>query len=214
MPDRQYPPAQGDEYPDVSGSDLGAPDRIYPEPQGDEYPTSEGTDLGLPDRQYPPAQGDEYPDVSGSDLGAPDRIYPEPQGDEYPTSEGTDLGLPDRQYPPAQGDEYENVSGRDLGVPGRNYAEPVGKVYEDQQIGNDGIQGGPGVYDNPQSKESGEPLGDVYDNVPGSELGGKDRNYPSTTDKEYIETKENGSQVQLGRVYPKTDEFGNLISGN
>ena len=203
LPDRQYPPAQGNEYPNVPEGDLGVPDRIYPEPQGDEYPTSEGSDLGLPDRQYPPAQGDEYPDVPGSDLGAPGRVYSEPQGDEYPTSEGSDLGLPDRQYPPAQGDEYENVSGRDLGVPGRNYAEPVGKVYEDQQIGNDGIQGGPGVYDNPQSKESGEPLGDVYDNVPGSELGGKDRNYPSTTDKEYIETKENGSQVQLGRVYPK-----------
>jgi hypothetical protein len=207
LPDRQYPDSVGDEYDESKGKDLGVPDRIYKEPEGDTYPNSEGSDLGLPEREYPNITEDEYKEVPGKKLGTPDRVYDQPKDDVYPTSEGSDLGLPDRQYPNPVDDVYKNVPGRDLGKPGREYDSPIEKVYDDN-IPDYKEAGGINEYpDIPKSENP--PYNDVYPTTPGKDLGPPDRNYTSNNIDEYI-GKEEPVQKPLGRVYPKTDDFGNL----
>ena len=96
----QYPKPGGDEYKNVTGSDLGVPGRIYPKIKEDVYPSVPGT------IQYPSNNSDEYKDVPGKDLGVPDRLYPSVNDDVYKSVPGEDLGLPNRQYPKVTDDQY------------------------------------------------------------------------------------------------------------
>jgi len=240
LPNRAYPAAGGDEYSNVPGSDLGVPNRIYPQPILDEYPDTPGQDLGLPNRTYPPSGGDEYTNVPGTDLGAPNRIYPQPSLDEYSDVPGRDLGLPNRTYPPSGGDEYENNPGVNLGVPDRIYPEPNEDVYMDNSLPGsittrsrlprelnytqnsvpppDPLASKDPVYNNSvqsgtssiNASQNPSTLGDVYPKVPGESLGPPERNYMDSNGDEYIQEPQT-TQKQLGRVYPTTDQFGNLI---
>jgi hypothetical protein len=197
VPDRQYPSNNSDEYNNVPGSDSGVPDRVYPVPVGDVYPTVPGADLGVPDRQYSAPGGDEYNNVPGSDLGVIGRVYPEPVGDVYPGVPGSDLGAPDRQYPQAEGNEYPE---------GSIVTEPnFTKIYPDAnnkypQVNDKEYKDSPkGFIDN---------MGDVYKNVPGSDLGGIGRNYGSVRSDEY-QTIPAPAQINLGRTYPKSNNSEN-----
>jgi hypothetical protein len=197
VPDRQYPSNNSDEYNNVPGSDSGVPDRVYPVPGGDVYPTVPGADLGVPDRQYSAPGGDEYNNVPGSDLGVIGRVYPEPVGDVYPGVPGSDLGAPDRQYPQAEGNEYPE---------GSIVTEPnFTKIYPDAnnkypQVNDKEYKDSPkGFIDN---------MGDVYKNVPGSDLGGIGRNYGSVRSDEY-QTIPAPAQINLGRTYPKSNNSEN-----
>ena len=193
VPDRQYPSNNSDEYNNVPGPDSGVPDRVYPVPGGDVYPTVPGNDLGVPDRQYSAPGGDEYNNVPGSDLGVIGRVYDEPVGDVYPGVPGADLGAPDRQYPKADGNEYPE---------GAIVTDPAfTKIYPDvnnkyPQVNDKEYKDSPkGFVDN---------MGDVYKNVPGSDLGGIGRNYGSISSDEY-QTIPAPPQINLGRTYPKSE---------
>lgn len=193
VPDRQYPSNNSDEYNNVPGPDSGVPDRVYPVPGGDVYPTVPGNDLGVPDRQYSAPGGDEYNNVPGSDLGVIGRVYDEPVGDVYPGVPGADLGAPDRQYPKADGNEYPE---------GAIVTDPAfTKIYPDvnnkyPQVNDKEYKDSPkGFIDN---------MGDVYKNVPGSDLGGIGRNYGSISSDEY-QTIPTPPQINLGRTYPKSE---------
>ena len=193
VPDRQYPSNNSDEYNNVPGPDSGVPDMVYPVPGGDVYPTVPGNDLGVPDRQYSAPGGDEYNNVPGSDLGVIGRVYDEPVGDVYPGVPGADLGEPDRQYPKADGNEYPE---------GAIVTDPTfTKIYPDAdnkypQVNDKEYKDSPkGFIDN---------MGDVYKNVPGSDLGGIGRNYGSISSDEY-QTIPAPPQINLGRTYPKSE---------
>ena len=197
VPDRQYPSNNTDEYNNVPGSDSGVPGRVYPVPGGDVYPTVPGADLGVPDRQYSTPGGDEYNNVPGSDLGVIGRVYDEPVGDVYPSVPGSDLGAPDRQYPKADGNEYPDA---EIG------AQPnFTKIYPD--VNNKYPQVKESEYKE-SPKGFTENMGDVYPNVPGSDLGGKGRNYGSVKGDEY-QTVPAPPQINLGRTYPKSNNSEN-----
>jgi len=220
VPQRQYPSvSNNDEYSDVPGADLGVPERVYSKPSGDVYPDVPGSDLGLPLRQYSaPPSGDEYKDVPGKDLGVIDRVYSEPKGDVYPDVPGSDLGGQDREYKtPPPGDEYPEVPGKDSGPLGRIYDEPKGDVYP--SVPGPDLGGSERMYSTPPPKDEylgvpGEDLGallrvyktpdgdiDLYDDVPGKDLGPRGREYPRIVAKEYefpiIKEQD------LGKVYEK-----------
>ena len=197
VPDRQYPVNNSDEYNNVPGADSGVPGRIYPIPSGDTYPTVPGADLGVPDRQYTQAGGDEYSNVPGSDLGVIGRVYDEPVGDVYSNVPGSDLGAPDRQYPQAEGNEYPDAE--------IEAAPNFTKVYPDSDNKY------PKVNDREYKdsiKEFNDSMGDVYKNVPGSDLGGKGRNYESIRTDEYKDIPTQ-PQINLGRTYTKSNNSEN-----
>ena len=197
VPDRQYPVNNSDEYNNVPGADSGVPGRIYPIPSGDTYPTVPGADLGVPDRQYTQAGGDEYSNVPGSDLGVIGRVYDEPVGDVYSNVPGSDLGAPDRQYPQAEGNEYPDAE--------IEAAPNFTKVYPDSDNKY------PKVNDREYKdsiKEFNDSMGDVYKNVPGSDLGGKGRNYESIRTDEYKDIPPQ-PQINLGRTYTKSNNSEN-----
>ena len=198
LPDRQYPKLKIDEYSNVPGTDLGVPGRIYQPVNGDVYPTNPGVDLGLPTRIYGPASGDEYNNVPGKDLGIPERIYDQPSGDQYLNTPGKDLGGSAREYPPADGNEYPPAP--DKGLPpnlARIYPEPENKY--------------PQVRDT-EYKESPkwihENQDDVYKTVPGPDLGGRERKYPSINYDEYPPLTPR-MQTNLGRTYPSSGNSEN-----
>jgi len=197
VPDREYPSNNSDQYGNVPGSDLGVPDRVYPPPGGDVYSDVPGSDLGVPDREYPSNNSDEYDNVPGSDLGVIGRVYEEPVGDVYPGVPGADLGVPDREYTQAGGNEYPEAS---------IISNPsFTKIYPD--INNKYPQVNEKEYKD-SIKESTDNIGDVYENVPGSDLGGIGRKYESIKEDLYppISTP---PQINLGRTYPKSNNSEN-----
>jgi hypothetical protein len=197
VPDRQYPVNNSDEYNNVPGPDSGVPDRVYPVPGGDVYPNVPGGDLGVPDRQYSTPGGDEYNNVPGSDLGVIGRVYDEPVGDVYPGVPGADLGAPDRQYPQAGGNEYPD--------PEIITSTSFSKIYPD--VNNQYPQVRDIEYkDSPKGAQ--ENMGDVYKNVPGSDLGGSGRKYESIRSDEY-QTIAPPPKINLGRTYPKSNNSEN-----
>lgn len=197
VPDRQYPANNSDEYDNVPGSDLGVPDRVYPAPGGDVYTGVPGADLGVPDRQYPTPGGDEYNNVPGSDLGVIGRVYYGPVGDVYPNVPGNDLGAPDRQYTQAGGNEYPE----DPIISNPSFT----KIYPD--VNNKYPQVNEKEY-NESPKEFTDNIGDVYKNVPGSDLGGIGRKYESVRSDEYPPILQ-PPQINLGRTYPKSNNTEN-----
>lgn len=197
VPDRQYPTNNSDEYANVPGSDLGVPDRVYPAPGDDVYSTVPGADLGVPDRQYPANNSDEYANIPGSDLGVIGRVYDEPVGDVYPGVPGADLGAPDRQYPQAGGNEYPE----DPTITNPSFT----KIYPD--VNNKYPQVNEKEYKQ-LPKEFTDNIGDVYKNVPGSDLGGIGRKYQSVRSDEYPPISQ-PPQINLGRTYPKSNNSEN-----
>jgi hypothetical protein len=220
VPGRVYPIPTGDVYPGVPGSDLGVPGREYPSNNSDEYGNVPGSNLGVPDRVYPPPGGDVYSDVPGSDLGVPDREYPSNNSDEYDNVPGSDLGVIGRVYEEPVGDVYPGVPGADLGVPDREYTQAGGNEYPEASIisnpsftkiypdiNNKYPQVNEKEYKD-SIKESTDNIGDVYENVPGSDLGGIGRKYESIKEDLYppISTP---PQINLGRTYPKSNNSEN-----
>jgi hypothetical protein len=220
VPGRVYPVPEGDAYPGVPGADLGVPDRQYPVNNSDEYNNVPGTDSGVPDRVYPVPGGDAYPNVPGSDLGVPDRQYSVNNSDEYNGVPGSDSGVPDRVYPDPGGDVYSNVPGSDLGAPDRQYAQAGDNEYPEPEIKSDPSfskiypdvnnqypQVRDSEYKDP-TKQAPENMGDVYKNVPGSDLGGSGRKYESIRSDEY-QTIAAPPQINLGRTYPRSTNSEN-----
>ena len=221
LPDRQYnPPPPKDEYPNVPGSDLGVLGRVYNEPSEDQYKNVPGVDLGLPSREYKtPPPKDEYSDVPGKDLGVVGRVYPVPDEDVYNKTPGTDLGLPGRTYPGVFGREYENplVKEENLGKVYPESKDPNGKpLDENKMIGGDfnynnvaGANSDPIISYNYSENNSGTSsdnpsIGDIYNNVPGSELGLPGRIYPTIIGRVYSKPTQIDSD-NLGKIYPKTE---------
>jgi len=198
LPDRQYPNIKNDQYTNVPGTDLGLPGRIYGEPNGDVYPTNPGVDLGLPSRIYDQASGDEYNNVPGTDLGVIGRIYDQPSGDQYLNVPGKDLGGPSRQYPAAGGNEYPPP-------PDNGLAPNLPKIYPDSENKYPQVRD---VEYKEEIKWVNENLDDVYKNVPGPDLGGKARKYPSVNYDEYPPLTPS-RQVNLGRSYPSSGNSEN-----
>lgn len=218
LPDRQYDaPPPKDEYPGVPGPNLGIIGRVYSEPDGDVYPNNPGADLGLPDRQYDaPPPKDEYQGVPGSDLGAPSRVYKVPDGDtdSYDDVPGKDLGLKEREYPGVVGKEYELPFTKDQNL-GRVYPEPrevAGNPVNDNNLSSgdfnyNNIAGA--SYDpivtsksleNGNSVSANSSIGDIYNGVPGSDLGLPVRKYPTTIGRVYNKTEQVDIE-NLGRIY-------------
>ena len=227
-PERQYKtPPPKDEYAGVPGKDLGPLGRIYDEAKGDVYSGVPGPDLGAPERQYKtPPPKDEYTGVPGGDLGPSLRVYKNPEGDTdlYNNVPGQDLGLREREYPGITAKEYEFplIKEQNLGD-----VYPEDKTPNSKPINENNVSGGSFNYtniagansdaipfkntsDSSGSSNSQQPLiGDVYPDVPGYNLGGSDRIYPRPFGGAgYTDTQTN--PIQLGRVYPKTNNSENL----
>jgi hypothetical protein len=219
LPDRQYSaPEPKDEYPGVPGTDLGGIGRVYEEPKGDAYKEVPGTDLGLPSREYKtPPPKDEYPSVPGTDLGAPSRVYKVPDGDtdSYDSVPGRDLGLKEREYPGVVAKEYEFSLAKDLNL-GRVYPESndlVGNPLNENSLpsGDFNYNNIAGAnYDPVVTSKSSENvnlvsensfIGDIYNSVPGSDLGLPGRKYPTTIGRVYSKSEQIDTE-NLGRIYP------------
>ena len=166
------------------------------------YKSVPGSDLSLPSREYKtPPPKDEYPEVPGVDLGVPSRVYKVPDGDVD-------------SYDNVQG-EYENTIPKEENL-GRVYPEPNdpnGKTLDQNNlIGGDfnynnvaGANSDPVVTynyseDNGKSSSDNPSIGDIYNSVPGSELGLPGRIYPTTIGRVYSKS----TQIEtdnLGKIY-------------
>jgi hypothetical protein len=220
LPSRQYDaPPPKDEYPGVPGTDLGVSSRVYKVPDGDtdSYNDVPGKDLGLPDRQYDaPPPKDEYPGVPGAELGVIGRVYKVPDGDtdSYNDVPGKDLGLREREYPGVIAKEYEFTSVKDENL-GRVY--PKSDSTDVNRINENNLSSGDFNYNNiatasydpvvtskSSENENSAPINtfisDVYNSVPGSDLGLPARKYPTTAGKVYNKTEQVDIK-NLGRIY-------------
>lgn len=239
LPSRDYKPSVGDEYNSVPGASLGPSSRVYNSPKEDVYNGIPGSDLGLPERRYEGIIGDEYADVPGVSLGPLGRVYDRPNNDLYPTVSGVDLELPQRNYGEITGEsEYSGVPGQLLGAPQRIYPKTNFDVYPDnslpESIGKpnlspigeissrrnipmpDKLASKDPVYtqsdlDGRSVEERSKKissLSDVYRSVENDSR--SEQIFINNNDPVYKKDNRFNSK-QLGRIYPNTDEFGNLI---
>jgi hypothetical protein len=224
---RAYLSPEGDAYMDVPGKDLGVSERAYPPPGGDVYEDVPGKDLGGIQREYPSPDGDTYPGVPGQDLGGKNRNYLKPEGDVYterpvtpisssnidtvyeiPTpqeignSAEASFGANATVYPSSAGDLIENLDPSTPSV----YPETLNPNGEGQNI----FEGIYGEESETPQQEPGQAIyqpRDVYSEVPGSDLGIPNRDYPKPSGNVYAgsEGQEQGQETN-NEVYLKSTE--------
>lgn len=227
VPDRVYTPASGDVYPSVPEKNQ------YPAVNADEYKDVPGKDSGVPARVYPPASGDVYPNVPGTDLGAPDRQYSKVIEDVYPPEtpvntntlgtaynnlppqytnvSGKEYDKPGPTTPPVMDDVYSNnpytyptlLEQRAYKDPDPRREEPMGDAYSNDPVVNNNPSYSDRVYKDNKFYTMGANMGDIYPNVPGSDLGGQGRYYPGVNDSEYNQVSQ-PRPTNLGRSYPSS----------